>query len=53
MSLDFPSSILSPTLIGITLKMLPVETLCSPIIRISLIKNSSNAFKCVTKKKVR
>ena len=44
-SLDFLISILSPTLIGITLKMLPVETLCSPIILISLTKNSSKALR--------
>ena len=43
-SFDFRESILSPTLIGITLKILPVETLCSPIILMSLTKNSSNAF---------
>ena len=41
---DFLKSILSPTLIGITLKILPVETLCNPIILISLTRNSSNAF---------
>ena len=34
-SLDFLKLILSPTLIGITLKILPVDTLCKPIILIS------------------
>ena len=50
-SLDFLRSILSPTLIGITLKILPVETLCNPIILISLTKNSSNANNLKLKKK--
>ena len=43
-SFDFRESILSPTLIGITLKILPVETLCNPIILMSLTKNSSMNF---------
>ncbi len=49
MSLDFLASILSPTLIGITLKILPVDTLCNPIILISLTKNSSKADKLIVK----
>ena len=49
MSLDFLASILSPTLIGITLKILPVDTLCNPIIHISLTKNSSKADKLIVK----
>ena len=47
MSLDFLASILSPTLIGITLKILPVDTLCNPIILMSLTKNSSKADKLI------
>ena len=50
---DFLASILSPTLIGITLNMLPVETLCSPIILISLTKNSSKAIRLVARKKLK
>ena len=49
MSFDFLKSILSPTLIGITLNILPVETLCRPIILISLTKNSSNEKSCMLK----
>ena len=41
----FLSSILSPTEIGIVLKILPVETLWSPAIRISLTMKDSNAYK--------
>ena len=41
----FLSSILSPTEIGIVLKILPVETLWSPAIRISLTIKDSNAYK--------
>jgi hypothetical protein len=33
----------SPTLTGIAVKILPIETLCKPTILISVIKNSSNA----------
>ena len=43
MSPTFLLSTLSPTLTGITLKILPVETLWSPTILMSLITNSSNA----------
>ena len=53
MSLDFLISILSPTLIGITLKILPVDTLCKPIILISLTRNSSNAESWKLNKKLR
>jgi hypothetical protein len=33
----------SPTLTGIAVNMLPIETLCKPTILISVIKNSSKA----------
>jgi hypothetical protein len=42
-SLTFAWLILSPTLTGIAVKMLPMETRCKPIILISVIKNSSKA----------
>ena len=53
MSVDFLKSILSPTLIGITLNILPVETLWRPIILISLTRNSSKAFRLAISKKLK
>ena len=43
MSIDFLGLISSPTLIGITLKILPVDTLWRPTILISETVNGSNA----------
>ena len=36
-------TMVSPTLTGIAVNMLPIETLCKPTILISVIKNSSKA----------
>ena len=52
-SVDFLISILSPTLIGITLNMLPVDTLWRPIILMSLTKNSSKALRLEMNKKLK